>query len=133
MSSRLLVLNSESILLRLVEQLLKSEGYKDVVGLVGPYCLDDVMTIDPDLILFLDVSVDRTEESTCFLQRLKCNPTMGHEPIILRRDLPGQELALKEALGATGVYVLPEPFTIADLVHTVQAALEARDRLPDGP
>lgn len=128
MSTRILVFSREPSVLKVFGQLLKSQGYKHVVGLTELCSLHEVRAMKPDIIVLLDVIASEADPEQQFLQSLKIHPTTGQIPIILRLPSTQQGREMQGVLGDNRVYILPEPFTFAGLLHAIQTTLEATNR-----
>ncbi|MDQ4076963.1 MAG: hypothetical protein M3220_12045 [Chloroflexota bacterium] len=125
MVGRILVLNNEPFLLELMEQILKSEGYERVVGMMAPYNLSEILAVNPDL-LILDVVAGQEVAAARFVQSLKFRLAGKPISLIVFMARTAQGRAMQVALGKE-VYVLPRSFSIAAFLHTVREALDDRD------
>ncbi|MDQ4076629.1 MAG: hypothetical protein M3220_10335 [Chloroflexota bacterium] len=125
MPPRIVLFNHEPFALELLEQLLKSEGYEHVDGMTELLRPTEVRALNPDLIIIVDVGVDRAKPVLRFLQQLKCNANTEQIPIILWMGSAARGQAIKTALGANALYPLPEPFSVAEFLSTVREALES--------
>ncbi|MDQ4078108.1 MAG: response regulator, partial [Chloroflexota bacterium] len=116
MSPRILVLDNEPFLLELMEQILKSEGYGNVIGVLGYSLPLERIGVKPDLII-LDVVAGREVMGARYVQSLNLSQAGKTIPVIVCVETAEQGLAMQAILGQA-VYVLPKPFSIGTFLHT---------------
>ncbi len=123
---RVLIVDDEPNLLRLVEYALQQEGYETLVATTGVEAIAAVEQHDPDL-LILDVMMpDMTGLEVC--QRIRANPATENMPIIIL-SARGQVSDKIEGLEAGADEYLAKPVLPEEMVARVTALLQRTRRL----
>jgi len=116
---RILVFDDESTLRDVFQEVLEDEGYR--VTVLPRICeeLDEVMRLEPDLII-LDVLFAGKPKGTEFLQRLKMHPATTAIPVLLCSAAD----VLVDAHGdAWPCGAVAKPFDLEELLAAVRACL----------
>lgn len=120
MTKKILVIDDEPLLLKVVSVRLKRVGYEVFGGTNGQEALDLSRRIVPDLII-LDLSLpDMRGEEVATL--LKKDEKLKHIPIILFSAAAATIAQMAEECGADGY--LAKPFEPEELISAVKTALE---------
>ena len=117
---KILIVEDEASLLKLVSILLTSKGY-DVEGeLNGQSALESVANFKPDLVL-LDIMLPEIDGfEVC--QRIKDNPATKDIPVIMLTAKKSREdMARAEQVGAD--WYITKPFKSAMVIETIQRFL----------
>jgi DNA-binding response OmpR family regulator len=81
MSQRILIVDDEKNILRMVGYLLEREGYKISVATTGMQALEKIGAEKPDLVILDIMMPDMSGFDVC--QRIRGNPETVHLPIIM--------------------------------------------------
>jgi CheY-like chemotaxis protein len=119
---RILVVDDDEKILRVIEAILVPRGYEVILTHNGQEALTAMANVIPDLVL-LDIFMPKMDGYTT-LGEIKKDVTIKDVPVVMVTAV-GQELnkKLAESLGATG-YVT-KPFKSAELVEIVKDFLSA--------
>lgn len=126
MTAKILVVDDEPNLLRMIGYALFTEGYETVAPKHGEEALTKVRTEQPDLVI-LDVMLpDMSGIEIC--QKLRSNPETATLPIIMLSARV--EVADKiEGLGAGADEYVTKPVELDEMLARVAALLERTDRM----
>ena len=113
MQKRILVIDDEMSILKLIQTILEDEGYSVQTGLDGQ-CLQDLHGELPDLIL-LDIML-AGEDGRDLCAQLKQREETKHIPVILCSAYFRGDVIIYLAGAST---FLPKPFEIDDLINTI--------------
>ena len=123
MSSKLIaVINDDTAFLRLMDRLLRQEGYRTIAWFEGDSAYEMVHREQPDLVI-LDLRLDNPETGWMVAELLRLDPTTTHIPIIVCSAdavfLREKEQILREK----GCDILEKPFDLQDLLEKVMTAI----------
>jgi len=118
---KILVAESDPIILELVEFLLKKNKYGVCMANTGHEVLKAALREKPDLIL-MDVVTPKLD-GIAITERLKEDRTTHHIPIILFSCL-GQEMKVMRGLQAGAKWYLVKPFSPSRLMEQIKRELE---------
>jgi two-component system response regulator VicR len=132
----ILVINDTQEILDLMQELLEDEGYRVTISL-ALLDIDKVKALAPDIIV-QDLLFEGTQElGWKFLTLARLDPVLARVPLVLCtaavRTLSDPEMA--EQLNRQGIRVVLKPFTITDLLTTldgVRAAQSLINQVADG-
>lgn len=131
MTERILVVDDDEDILRVVRINLELEGFEVATAVDGQEALDSALESPPDLVL-LDIMMPRMDGLTA-LRKMRSHPSIANTSIILltARGLPEDRVTGLE-LGADDY--ITKPFDVGELVARVKAVLRrtqaARDTSP---
>ncbi len=128
MAKKILAVDDEPSICKLVETALKTHGYEVVVAHNGEEALDKVALEHPDLIV-LDIMMPKMDGREV-RRRLASNPKTKDIPVIFLSavgDLDSQLDALEETPQAESEY-LTKPFKPSELTEYVDALLDPSKR-----
>jgi DNA-binding response OmpR family regulator len=118
MRKKILIIDDNQDILEVIEFILKENGYKVIVSLSAKI-LDDVLEINPDLILLDDWLGDTSGHKLC--RTLKTNPRTKHIPVIIISAARGLEQLAKQCYADS---YIEKPFDIDDLQSKITTMLE---------
>lgn len=132
----ILIINDTQEILDLMQELLEDEGYQVTTSL-ALLDIDKVKKIAPDVIV-QDLLFEGTQElGWKFLTLVRLDPVLARIPLVLCtaavRTVTNPEMA--EQLNQKGIRVVLKPFTIEDLLTTldeVRAAQSLINQVADG-
>jgi len=124
MKKKILVIDDDQDILDLTEFLLQEIGY-DVVASLTANILDDVLQINPDLILLDNWLGDTSGQEQCKI--LKKKPTTRHIPVILFSASTDLEKNAKDCL-ADGY--IEKPFDVDYLEEVIGNLLHTAHQMP---
>jgi len=132
----ILVINDTQEILDLMQELLEDEGYQVTTSL-ALLDIDKVKKIAPDVIV-QDLLFEGTQElGWKFLTLVRLDPVLARIPLVLCtaavRTVTNPEMA--EQLNQKGIRIVLKPFTIEDLLTTldeVRAAQSLINQVADG-
>lgn len=119
MAKKILIIEDDKFLRRLIGQKLINEGYNILEAVDGEEGLKKVKTDKPDLIL-LDLilpGIDGFE----VLAKVKSDPDVSSIPVIILSNLDQKEKGLK--MGAID-YLIKAHFTPGEIIEKIRAALK---------
>lgn len=128
MAKRILAVDDEKNIARLVQVNLGIRGYKVDTASDGREALEKIAAECPDLIL-LDVMMPHVDGFEV-LRRLKENPDTRHVPVIML-SVRSQDETIAHAWEQQASGYLNKPFEIEELVNVVEVVL-AGGRMPLG-
>ena len=119
MMKRILVIDDAPDILDLVQNMLEQEGYEVIATTNGRSALEQIMTIEPDLIV-LDLFMPVMDGYEFIVQLRQRDQQKGSIPIIL---LTAHKLAQDEIerLGVAGYF--QKPFRQRELLHKINGLL----------
>jgi CheY-like chemotaxis protein len=123
----ILIVNDTQEILDLMRELLEEEGYR-VTSSLALLDIDKIKTIAPDIIV-QDLLFEGTQElGWKFLTLLRLDPVLARIPLVLCtaavRTVTNPEMA--EQLDQKGIRVILKPFTIEDLLTTLNEVRTAQ-------
>jgi two-component system response regulator VicR len=132
----ILIINDTHEILDLMQELLEEEGYRVTTSL-ALLDIDKVKGLAPDIIV-QDLLFEGTQElGWKFLTLARLDPVLARIPLVLCtaavRTVTNPEMA--EQLDQKGIRIVLKPFTIEDLLTTldeVRAAQSLIDQVTDG-
>src|SRR5690242_6112868 len=113
MQKRILVVDDEESILKLIQAILEDEGYSVQIGIDGQ-CLQNLQDDLPDLVL-LDITL-AGEDGRDLCAQLKQREETKHIPVILCSAYFRGDIITYLAGAST---FLPKPFEIDDLIDTI--------------
>lgn len=117
---KILVVDDEPDLLRLLEFLLRNEGYEVVCAQDGTSALEMAKTQKPDIILLDVVLPDMDGREVC--RRLRSSPDTSATPIWML-SARTQEPDIKQSLQAGADKHVAKPFKPRDIVVSIRKTL----------
>lgn len=120
--ARILVVDDDENILKLVEAMLIPQGYETVRASDGEKAIEAVRNQKPDLIL-MDIMMPKVDGYTA-CHAIKTNQATKAIPVVMLSGL-GYELnkKLSQQLGADGY--ITKPFSLHDLLDTINKYLPA--------
>jgi CheY-like chemotaxis protein len=119
----ILAVDDTAVNLRLLDRLLKSEGYEVRCCSSGPEALEAAERQPPDLVLLDILMPDMDGFEVC--ARLKANPKLAAIPVIFLSALNATEDKVR-AFRAGGVDYVSKPFQFEELLARVRTQMELR-------
>lgn len=128
MCGKILVIDDDPAVLRMIEQALESEGYTVFKSYSGQEALSILDTVQPELFL-IDVGLPNMD-GLMLCRKLRSNPETIHTPIIF---LTGQHnsYTAAEALEAGGDDYIRKPFAVRELLARIRAHLRRSNNFED--
>jgi CheY-like chemotaxis protein len=117
----ILVVNDTQEILDLFREILEEEGYRVTLSTFTFRDLDDIITLQPDLII-LDFLVGGEDYGWQLLQKVKMHRATASIPIIVCTAAVQLVRQLEGHLKEKGVGVVIKPFDIDDLIREVDVA-----------
>jgi len=114
---KVLVVDDEAAISRLIQFLLKREGYETCAAADGIEALEQIDQQAPDLIL-LDVTMPRLD-GLSVRQRVRENPATAKTPVVM---LTGKTEDIPDYAAGIDLY-LPKPFDPGELISIVRKLL----------
>lgn len=121
---RVLVVDDERHIVRLVQVNLERQGYEVLTAYDGVECLEKAKAERPDLIV-LDVMMPRMDGFEA-LQRLKTDPETSHIPVIMLTARAQDRDVLKGYQYGADLY-LTKPFSPLELISLVKRVFESQE------
>ena len=119
---RILVVDDEPAILRLMEYVLDRQGYIVRMATDGDEALEVVTTFSPDLVI-LDIMMPR-KDGYAVTKAIRADPNLAHIPIVML-SAKAQETDIAQGL-AVGVNIyLTKPFEPDELLEAVAQCLVA--------
>ena len=125
MPTRVLVVDDDPWILRMVSSTLEKRGYQPETAQDGQQALDKVRAHPPDVII-TDLMMPVMDGWT-FVQQLRGVPALAGIPVVFLTAL-GKDEARLRAMGLSPEEYLAKPFRFADLEKRVSSALQSRAR-----
>lgn len=126
---RILVVDDERHIVRLVQVNLERQGYQVLTAYDGVECLEKARAEKPDLII-LDVMMPRMDGFEA-LQRLKTDPETSIIPVIMLTARAQDRDVLQGYQYGADLY-LTKPFSPLELISLVKRVFESQDEEPGG-
>jgi CheY-like chemotaxis protein len=120
----ILVLNSSEAFLQLMQELLTEEGYRITTDTKVGETTDEVIAINPDLVIVDFVWVS-DQSGWQFMQLLKLDPRTRHIPAILCTAGVQEAEKLRPHLEAKGICIVYKPFDLDDILAAIKSQLVA--------
>ncbi|MCX5677579.1 MAG: response regulator [Candidatus Omnitrophica bacterium] len=121
MAKKILVVDDEPGMVRLLRDILEDEGYAVIEASNGEECLEKAAKKIPDLILLDVMLTGPSGLSIC--KRLKDNAVTKDIPIILVTALLGEGIQEKGAESGAA-YVISKPYDSNDLLWEIEDAIK---------
>ncbi len=121
---RVLVVDDERHIVRLVQVNLERQGYEVLTAYDGVECLEKAKSERPDLIV-LDVMMPRMDGFEA-LQRLKSDPETSHIPVIMLTARAQDRDVLQGYQYGADLY-LTKPFSPMELLSLVRRVFESQE------
>lgn len=121
---RVLVVDDERHIVRLVQVNLERQGYEVLTAYDGVECLEKAKSQQPDLII-LDVMMPRMDGFEA-LQRLKTDPETSHIPVIMLTARAQDRDVLQGYQYGADLY-LTKPFSPMELLSLVRRVFESQE------
>jgi len=121
---RVLVVDDERHIVRLVQVNLERQGYEVLTAYDGVECLEKAKSERPDLIV-LDVMMPRMDVFEA-LQRLKTDPETSHIPVIMLTARAQDRDVLQGYQFGADLY-LTKPFSHLELISLVKRVFESQE------
>jgi two-component system alkaline phosphatase synthesis response regulator PhoP/two-component system response regulator VicR len=121
---RVLVVDDERHIVRLVQVNLERQGYEVLTAYDGVECLEKAKAEKPDLIV-LDVMMPRMDGFEA-LQRLKSDPETNHIPVIMLTARAQDRDVLQGYTYGADLY-LTKPFSPLELISLVKRVFESQE------
>ncbi len=121
---RVLVVDDERHIVRLVQVNLERQGYEVLTAYDGVECLEKAKSEQPDLIV-LDVMMPRMDGFEA-LQRLKSDPETSHIPVIMLTARTQDRDVLQGYQYGADLY-LTKPFSPMELLSLVRRVFESQE------
>ncbi len=121
---RILVVDDERHIVRLVQVNLERQGYEVITAYDGVECLEKAKTGKPDLIV-LDVMMPRMDGFEA-LQRLKTDPETSHIPVVMLTARAQDRDVLQGYQYGADLY-LTKPFSPLELISLVKRVFESQE------
>ena len=121
---RVLVVDDERHIVRLVQVNLERQGYEVLTAYDGVECLEKAKAEKPDLIV-LDVMMPRMDGFEA-LQRLKSDPETNHIPVIMLTARAQDRDVLQGYQYGADLY-LTKPFSPLELISLVKRVFESQE------
>ncbi len=121
---RVLVVDDERHIVRLVQVNLERQGYEVLTAYDGVECLEKAKSEQPDLIV-LDVMMPRMDGFEA-LQRLKSDPETSHIPVIMLTARAQDRDVLQGYQYGADLY-LTKPFSPMELLSLVRRVFESQE------
>ena len=126
MRERLLVIDDEPCVLRVLTLRLRAEGYEVATALDGDAGLEAVGTQHPAVIL-LDLRMPKMDGLTVLARLRENNGTRSIPVIVLSASVV--ELVKRQALDLGARYFLEKPYDLKKLLEAIQSVLLSRQPL----
>jgi DNA-binding response OmpR family regulator len=120
--NKILIVEDESSLLRVLEKKLTSEGYNVVTGKDGEQGLSVALKEHPDLIL-LDIIMPKMDGVTV-LEKLREDDWGKNVPVIMLTNLTDSEKVFKAKDGDVREYLVKTDWKLEDVVGVIKKHLE---------
>src|SRR4030043_439455 len=123
MAKKILLVDEDPIILRLIASRLKNSGYDVVSALDGESGLKKAITKKPDLVLLDIIMPGLNGFEVC--KRLKENDKTKDIPVIMLTVLAGEK-DLSKGLEAGADCLITKPFSAVDLLHEIKKTMQKR-------
>ena len=111
------VVNDETELVELFQDLLESEGYRVAASTDGLGCHRQIKAMQPDLVILDLVLIDVPKFHV--LQMIKLDPATAELPVIVCSAAIPELRAMERRLHEQGCEVLPKPFGLDELLALI--------------
>jgi len=127
MPKRILVVDDEVAIVRMLKERLESAGFEVLTAYDGVQAVEVARQECPDLIV-MDVTMPRMDGLTA-AQQLRADPTPAHIPIVML-TARGQESDEQAGYAAGAVRYFTKPFSPRQLVQELRALLSNDEPTP---
>ncbi|MFA0733446.1 MAG: hypothetical protein LKKZDAJK_002088 [Candidatus Fervidibacter sp.] len=127
MPKRILVVDDEVAIVRMLKERLESAGFEVLTAYDGVQAVEVARQECPDLIV-MDVTMPRMDGLTA-AQQLRADPTTAHIPIVML-TARGQESDEQAGYAAGAVRYFTKPFSPRQLVQELRALLSNDEPTP---
>jgi DNA-binding response OmpR family regulator len=124
MAARILVVNDTPEILDIFRELLEGEGYEVVLYSFAIMDMQEVLRIEPDLVL-LDYVFGSEKLGWQMLQKLRMTRETEGIPIVICTAATREVHDIEGYLQSQGIRVVPKPFNIGTLLDTVRLSLRS--------
>jgi DNA-binding response OmpR family regulator len=121
-----LVVNDTQEILELFRDILVEEGYDVILNTYAPRDLEQLLEIDPDLVI-LDFMIGDEAQGWQLLQKMKMHRQADSIPVIVCTGAVGLVRELQGHLASKNVGIVVKPFDIDDLLRTIANTIRAVD------
>jgi CheY-like chemotaxis protein len=124
---RILVVEDQDSIRRMIEALVQARGYKVTAVSSGAKAIDVAMTDTPDVVL-LDLNLPGQYDGFDVCQRLRSDPTTRNVPVVIISAMDDDESrARASAAGATAYYTKPfSPIALLKEIDRLKAVIATR-------
>jgi DNA-binding response OmpR family regulator len=129
MAKKILVVDDEPHIAKLVASRLKANGYEVITAGDGKEGLDKARAEKPDLIL-LDIAMPRMTGEEA-LQKLKEDKDTKSIPVIMITGKSGAEDIVQCIAQGGALDYIVKPFMAADFIKKINAALDPNKKIPE--
>ena len=128
MAYKILVVDDEPTIVRLMEFILARQGHEMLVAVNGEEALEKIRAHAPDLVL-LDIMMPRIDGYEV-ARAVRADPATASLPIIML-SAKAQEEDIRRGVGIGVDEYITKPFSPEHLVHVVAGYLSRLDKDPD--
>ena len=125
MAYKILVVDDEPTIVRLMEFILARQGHEMLVAVNGEEALEKIQTHKPDLVL-LDIMMPRIDGYEV-ARRVRADGETAHLPIIML-SAKAQEADIRKGMEVGVNEYITKPFSPDQLVHVVSDYLSRLDK-----
>ena len=119
MAKKVLVVDDEPSITKMVESRLKAGGYEVVTATGGEEALRKCRFFKPDVVVLDVMMPDKSGDAVA--EEMSEDPALHHIPIIFLTAIVTKDEAPKNTVG--GYYYLAKPFKGKELLETIQRVL----------
>ena len=120
--TKVAVVNDDTMFLDLMAYLIEERGWAAMICRESDKAFQAIKEELPDLII-LDIRMERPESGWTVLELLTLDPVTRDIPVVVCSAAVFDLREKEDWLNARGITILPKPFDINDLYHTVDSAL----------
>lgn len=117
-----MVVNDTQEILALFREILTDEGYDVVLSSYAPQEMEEILTVDPDLII-LDLMMGGESQGWQLLQKLRMTRATEKLPVIVCTAAVQLAKELEGHMTKKNVGLVLKPFDIDDLIEAVRVAM----------
>ena len=129
MPKRIAVVNEDTAYLRMMETFLQLEGYETFAWREGSTAYEVIKREQPDLVI-LDIRLEHPDAGWVVLDLLRLDPETADLPVIVASGDLRFLREKEERLRAQRCQVLPEPFSLEELLSKIQEVIGPPERPP---